>query len=54
MSVANKRVSRFFGAEEPEWLVVATTLLALALGWILMVGVTMRTTEARLDGVSWR
>lgn len=52
--MGTRRASWLFGGEEPEWLVVATALVALALGWVLMVAVTTRTSPARLDGVSWR
>lgn len=54
MIASSRPRTGFFGGEEPEWIVVALTLLALALGGVLMAAVTMRTSAATLDSLTLR
>lgn len=51
---ARRRQSWFWAGEEPEWLVVATALVALLLGALLMLIVTTRTVPFEAEGIRFR
>jgi hypothetical protein len=54
MMAAKAQTKGFWGGEEPEWIVVATVVLALALGGVLMAVATTRATSASLGAMHWR